>query len=220
MAPTAYPHDEAGTSGPRPAPSPGREIGIHPPVNTGPRPHREAVGRQTMRRGDLEQHGSLTDPRIEGPGVGVPLISASKVMPVLSLGNRGGLASFPRVGQALAVRGFDGRNVLLIGRQNMNDWQFTYLGRGALPSDLSGFEIEAVFTYSESERRVIERASIVRPQACLGATDWLFTHDRSFAGGVAYGAPGTVAPSGRAVRDRRTGHSLALHDVSSASRIV
>jgi hypothetical protein len=36
----------------------------------------------------------------------------------------------------------------------MNDWQSTYLGRGALPRDLSGFEIEAFFTYSESERRV------------------------------------------------------------------
>jgi len=35
----------------------------------------------------------------------------------------------------------------------MNDWQSTYLGRGALPRDLSGFEIEAFFTYSEPERR-------------------------------------------------------------------
>jgi hypothetical protein len=38
----------------------------------------------------------------------------------------------------------------------MNDWQSRYLGRGALPRDLSGFEIEAFFTYSESERRVID----------------------------------------------------------------
>ena len=38
----------------------------------------------------------------------------------------------------------------------MNVWQSTYLGRGALPRDLSGFEIEAFFTYSESERRVID----------------------------------------------------------------
>jgi hypothetical protein len=38
----------------------------------------------------------------------------------------------------------------------MNDWQSTYLGRGALPRDLSGFELEAFFTYSESERRVID----------------------------------------------------------------
>jgi hypothetical protein len=38
----------------------------------------------------------------------------------------------------------------------MNDWQSTYLGRGALPRDLSGFEIEAFFTYPESERRVID----------------------------------------------------------------
>ena len=27
----------------------------------------------------------------------------------------------------------------------MNDWQSTHLGRGALPRDLSGFEIEAFF---------------------------------------------------------------------------
>jgi hypothetical protein len=38
----------------------------------------------------------------------------------------------------------------------MNDWQSTYLGRRALPRDLSGFEIEAFFTYSEPERRLID----------------------------------------------------------------
>ncbi len=38
--------------------------------------------------------------------------------------------------------------MLLIGRQNMKDWQSTDLGRGAL-RDLSGFEIEAFFTYSD-----------------------------------------------------------------------
>ena len=38
----------------------------------------------------------------------------------------------------------------------MNDWQTTYLGRGVLPRDLSGFETEAFFTYSEPERRVID----------------------------------------------------------------
>lgn len=35
----------------------------------------------------------------------------------------------------------------------MNDWQSIYLGRGTLPRDLSGFEIEAFFTYSEVERK-------------------------------------------------------------------
>jgi hypothetical protein len=59
-------------------------------------------------------------------------------------------------GQVLTVRGFEGRIVAHFGRQNMNDWQSTYLGRGALPRDLSGFEIEAFFTYSESERCFIE----------------------------------------------------------------
>jgi hypothetical protein len=47
----------------------------------------------------------------------------------------------------------------------MNDWQSTYLGRGALPRDLSGFEIEAFFTYSESERRVIDRCQCTRRSA-------------------------------------------------------
>jgi len=37
-----------------------------------------------------------------------------------------------------------------IGRQTMNDWQSTYLGRGVVPPDSSGFQIEAFFTYSES----------------------------------------------------------------------
>jgi len=40
--------------------------------------------------------------------------------------------------------------------QNMNDWQSTWLGRRSLPRDLSGFEIEAFFTFSGNERRVIE----------------------------------------------------------------
>src|SRR5271168_3602786 len=60
------------------------------------------------------------------------------------------------MGQALAVRCFEGRIVAHVGRQNMNDWQSTYLGLGALPRDLSGFEIEAFFTYSEPERRLID----------------------------------------------------------------
>ena len=38
----------------------------------------------------------------------------------------------------------------------MNDWQSTYLGRGALPRDLTGFEFETFFTYPELERRVID----------------------------------------------------------------
>jgi hypothetical protein len=38
----------------------------------------------------------------------------------------------------------------------MKDWQSTHLGRGALPRELSGFEMEAFFSFSEPERRVIE----------------------------------------------------------------
>ena len=82
----------------------------------------------------------------------------------------------------------------------MNDWQSTHLGRGALPRDLSGFEIEAFFTYSESERRVIddERRSPALKLA-LALQIGFFAHDRPFAGGAAFGAAGTVATSGRAV---------------------
>ena len=38
----------------------------------------------------------------------------------------------------------------------MNDWQSACLGRRSLPRDLSAFEIEAFFNFSDVERRVIE----------------------------------------------------------------
>jgi hypothetical protein len=38
----------------------------------------------------------------------------------------------------------------------MNDWQSTYLGRGALPRDLSGLRDRSVLYVFESERRVID----------------------------------------------------------------
>ena len=38
----------------------------------------------------------------------------------------------------------------------MNDWQSRWLGRRSLPRDLSDFGIEAFFTFSGNERRVIE----------------------------------------------------------------
>ena len=40
--------------------------------------------------------------------------------------------------------------------QNVNDWQSKWLGRRSLPRDLSGFEIEAFFTFCGNERRAIE----------------------------------------------------------------
>ena len=46
----------------------------------------------------------------------------------------------------------------------MNDWQSTCLGRGSLPRDLSAFEIEAFFTFSDAERRVIEERRHFRPR--------------------------------------------------------
>ena len=96
----------------------------------------------------------------------------------------------------------------------MNDWQSTYLGRGALPRDLSGFEIEAFFTYSGPERRVIddERRTPTLKLA-LALQILFFAHDRPSAGGAAHGAASAVASSGRAVRDRSTGPGLAAHDV-------
>ena len=33
----------------------------------------------------------------------------------------------------------------------MNDWQSTCLGRRCLPRELSGFEIEAFFNFSDAE---------------------------------------------------------------------
>jgi hypothetical protein len=38
----------------------------------------------------------------------------------------------------------------------MQDWHSTCLGRRTLPRDLSAFEIEAFFNFSDAERRVIE----------------------------------------------------------------
>ena len=38
----------------------------------------------------------------------------------------------------------------------MNSWHVTYLGLKRLPRDLTAFEVEAFFTFSVAERRVIE----------------------------------------------------------------
>jgi hypothetical protein len=38
----------------------------------------------------------------------------------------------------------------------MNNWQATFLGLKQLPRELSGFEIEAFFTFTASERALIE----------------------------------------------------------------
>ena len=38
----------------------------------------------------------------------------------------------------------------------MQNWQSTCLGRSTLPRELSAFEIEAFFNFSDAERRVIE----------------------------------------------------------------
>lgn len=39
----------------------------------------------------------------------------------------------------------------------MDAWQATYLGHRRLPSELTGFELEAFFSFSEEERRAIEQ---------------------------------------------------------------
>ena len=54
----------------------------------------------------------------------------------------------------------------------MNDWQSTWLGRRSLPRDLSGFEIEAFFTFSGNERRVIEERR-TRPLSADAAVRWV-----------------------------------------------
>ena len=38
----------------------------------------------------------------------------------------------------------------------MNHWQATFLGLKQLPRELSGFEVEAFFTFTASERALIE----------------------------------------------------------------
>src|SRR5258708_2119432 len=42
------------------------------------------------------------------------------------------------------------------GSAHMQDWHATCLGRRTLPRDLSAFEIEAFFNFSDAERGVIE----------------------------------------------------------------
>ena len=44
----------------------------------------------------------------------------------------------------------------------MNDWQSTCLGRRSLPRDLSDFEIEAFFTFSDADRQA---ESLSEPRA-------------------------------------------------------
>lgn len=56
----------------------------------------------------------------------------------------------------LLFAAFNGRVVRSFGVQNVEDWRSGHLGRGALPRDLSGLEIEASSTYSELERQVID----------------------------------------------------------------
>jgi hypothetical protein len=57
--------------------------------------------------------------------------------------------------------------------RNMNDWQSTCLGRRSLPRDLSDFEIEAFFTFSEAERRVIE---VSEEDSCKKVPQLWITH--------------------------------------------
>jgi hypothetical protein len=48
----------------------------------------------------------------------------------------------------------------------MQDWHSTCLGRRTLPRDLSAFEIEAFFYFSDAERRVIEDRHRCRHMQC------------------------------------------------------
>src|SRR5260221_2163344 len=52
------------------------------------------------------------------------------------------------------------------GVKSMNGWHATYLGLKRLPRDLTAFEVEAFFTFSVAERRVIETAR--GPEVKLG----------------------------------------------------
>ena len=49
----------------------------------------------------------------------------------------------------------------------MQGWQTTYLGMRELPRDISGFELQAFFTFSHAEREQIGEVPEVPPRPKL-----------------------------------------------------
>lgn len=63
----------------------------------------------------------------------------------------------------------------------MNKWQATFLGFKHLPCELSGFEIEALFTFTLADRQMIEGRRRPAPKLALAAADRLSAHEPSAA---------------------------------------
>src|SRR5580692_283189 len=78
----------------------------------------------------------------------------------------------------------------------MQDWHSTCLGRRTLPRDLSSFEIEAFFNFSDAERRVIEVRRGPALKLALALQIGFLRHDRPAPRSGAYRATGAVAASG------------------------
>lgn len=79
----------------------------------------------------------------------------------------------------------------------MNKWQATFLGLKQLPRELSGFEIEAFFTFTLAERQMIEDRRPAGAEAGVGAADWLSAHEWPVARCGTHRAARTLAASAR-----------------------
>ena len=95
----------------------------------------------------------------------------------------------------------------------MNDWQSTWLGRRSLPRDLSGFEIEAFFTFCGNERRAIEerRGPALKIALALQIGFRRMTGATAGSGG-AHGPARIVATLGYAIRRRHPGSGVAARE--------
>jgi hypothetical protein len=96
--------------------------------------------------------------------------------------------------------------------QNMNDWQSTWLGRRSLPRDLSGFEIEAFFTFCGNERRAIEERRGPALKIALALQIGFRRMTGATAGSGAHGPARIVATLGYAIRRRHPGSGVAARE--------
>jgi len=74
----------------------------------------------------------------------------------------------------------------------MQDWHSTCLGRRTLPRDLSAFEIEAFFNFSNAERGVIEERRSAALKLALAPQIGFLRHSPA-----KLGSPKLLSPSGK-----------------------
>src|SRR5450631_396617 len=94
----------------------------------------------------------------------------------------------------------------------MNPWQATFFGLKRIPRELTAFEIEAFFTFTTTERQVIEQ----RRRAALkgiGVADRLSADEWPSPRCRAHRARRLVAPSRRAIQRGGTGFGVAARHV-------